>query len=372
MARREIAHHTPVSIQPAAKLPYQYLNVGLIHDVKDGNNASIATIDIIRQSPILPDTTGYEAVVQRLTVPVCSIPAFVAALQVGSQFSENKMIYSFTTAYGGFASPQKNVEWIPQTSYYSEPTGTVQYALQSDKFYYHAYNITCVFDMFNTAIQTSLAELNALVALPAEFIEIQLYFDPIVEKPALFIPATCVDIELYFNNQTAAIFSGWRYTTIAKNSPTGQDNLFDIFSTKSNTDINGDILIYPETFNYNYLSPVQTIQIRSTLPIIYENTMPININYGETAIIPNTNQSYPASQNILTDFAIDSSMISSEGSYFVYNKTDSTRFISFSGGKSIQNFNLSVYWTDNSNASWPMYLLPGTTISIKMIFVPCR
>ena len=352
------------------KKQYQYLNIGLIHNPQDGNNASVAATDIIRSTPVLADTTGYEVVVQRITVPIASIPSFVAPLKVGSQFEDNQMIYSFTTAFNGQSSPQEFVTWIPQTTFYPQPTGVVQYSLQSDKFFYHAYNITTVFAMFNATIQASLTALNALTQLPIGYENIELYFDQTLGKPILYVPASCVDIELYFNNQMAAVFSSWRYTTVNKNDPDGKDNLFTFYSTRANTDQNENLTIQPENFNYSYLSPIQTVQIRSTLPIVYENTQQVNVNYGETALINNPYQSFPASQNILTDFTIDSGMLSSEGSYFVYNKTDSTRYISFNGGKTVQNFNLSVYWTDNSNASYPMFLLPLTAINIKLIFIP--
>lgn len=364
-----MAHRETHQSRPTPPLPYQYLNVGLIHDVKKGNDASLATTDIIRQSPILTDTTGYELAVQRITVPIGSIPSFVAPLMVESEYADNQLIYSFTVEFGGFSSAQTFVTWLPQTTFWEQPTGIVQYSLQSDKIFYHAYNIASVFYMFNQTLQRALAGIG--VHLPPDYDQISLYFNPTTQKPELFVPAAFAALNIYFNNQFAAVFSGWWYTTVAKNDPDGKDNLITIYQNPSSLS-NGDITITPEVFNYNYLSPVQTIQVRSTLPIIYESTQPINVNYGQSAVIPNPNQSYPASQNILTDFAIDNSTVSAEGSYFVYNKTDSTRFISFAGGKTIQNFNISVYWTDNSNASWPMYLLPLTAINIKMIFIPCR
>jgi hypothetical protein len=344
-----------------------------VHDISYGNAASPAAVNITRQTPILPDATGYSLALQRLAIPIASIPSFVAALQVGSQYADNLMIYSFTTSVGGFTSPQKFIEWLPQTTYWPQPTGTVEYCLQSDKPFYHAYNISTVFDMFNESLQQSLVELNALSPLPAEYTDVRLYFDKTTMTPKLFIPTSVyqAQLKIYFNNQMAALFSSWNYVTVGKNTANGQDNLLVFYSNLSNA-VTGGVVMAPEVFAFNYFSPVQTVQIRTSMPIIQEATQPVNSNYGQSSLLPTINQNYPSSESILTDFTIDSSSVTSEGGYYIYNKTDTTRFITLAGGKTIQNFYISVYWTDNSNAAYPMELLPNTLISMKMTFIPTQ
>lgn len=349
--------------------PYQYLNVNIIHNVQNGNDSSLATTSIIRTAPIINDTKDYLLTVQRLSIPIVSIPSFVASLKVGSMLEDNQMIYSFTPSYNGVQGPQTFVTWSPQNTNWPQPTGLVQYSLQSDKPFYHAYNISCVCGMFSEAIQQSLIALDTLVALPAEYTQIELYFDPIQGCPVLLLPLSCVNIELYFNNQAASLFATWRYISIARNDPNGMDNLLTFFSTQQNT-VNNLIYLRPESFDYNYWSPVQSIQIVTTLPIITEAVPPVNFNYNETSTIQSPSQSYPASTSILTDFELDTSTFNVEGGYFVYNKVDSTRFINFNGSGPIQSFNVSVYWVDVSNAAYPMNLLPGTSASLKILFVP--
>lgn len=349
--------------------PYQYLNVNIIHNVQNGNDSSIASASIVRTAPIINDAKDYLLTVQRMSIPIVSIPSFVASLRVGTNLEDNQMIYSFTASYNGTDGPETFVVWEPQNTIWPQPTGLVQYSLQSDKPFYHAYNISSVCNMMSETIQQALIALDAIAALPPDYTMIQFYFDPVQGCPVLLVPVTCIDIELYFNNQSASLFATWRYISVARNDVNGMDNLLTFFSTPQNT-IDGMVYLRPESFDYNYWSPVQSIQIRTTLPIVNEAVPPVNFDFNATSTLQNPPQAYPDSTSILTDFELDTSMFTVEGGYFVYNKVDSTRFTNFSGSGPINSFNVGVFWVDVSNAAYPMTLQPGCSVSFKILFIP--
>lgn len=350
---------------------YQYINIPINYDSSYGNAPSPAIGNVVRNVAYVNNIQDYYISVGRVSIPALSLPMFCPPLVVGSDYSENKTIFSFTLEVGGYTSGQQNVIYIPTNQNVAPYTGTVSTALQTKNSYYYTYDIFTFCRMLNNTLLTAY---NALIAdgatLPTGKQPV-FYFDEALSSIVLLVDMTTYDtngnspVVIYFNNQFAPIFNGFSFITLANNDPNGKDNYFIIENQVNN--ISGtNYLMSGFNWSIQYLVPIQTLQITTSLPIAYEYINNPNSNYGGVALVQTTISNNPSS-NILIDLQPDFSTLASINGVQIYNKVDNWRWAQVLGSGALSSATFSIVWTDFAQNSIQVYLEPTTFAEIKLI-----
>ncbi len=367
----------------AADPDYEYFNTTITHDSTFGNARSPASITITRSAPIINFMENFYVTISRMTFPALTIPLFVAPLVVGSNYSENKMIYSINLDYytGSvqYTSGQVYVTFTPSVLTAQPGTGVVQTSLQSLNPYYYCYTIKRLCDMFNNAFNTAYENLQTASGgqLPPEshppFLYWSLELQTLILKvdEQYYKTGNLSKFEIFFNNETAPFFNGFEFTSLASNTATGKDNQLYISYSPDYVATPDDGYYYVKPFAYDasYFSSVASFQVTTSLPVNYESVQPINYNYGQSSTANNAPQNPNPSSNLLTDFIPDMTDAINFNAVFDYNKTDSTRYAAFVSNGPVQNFSLALSWTDIAGNQIPLYLNPGMTATIKIAFL---
>jgi hypothetical protein len=272
---------------------YQFFNCNIVQNSTYGNQASPALLTISRGAPIVNHIENFYVTVGRLSFPSNQLPLLTAPLIVGSNYSTGQTIYSFTLTYKNFSSGKTNIIWQPTNMNFSPGTGTVQVCLQSQNPYYYCYTFWRFCQMMNTALTTAFNALSVAsggtlpvgAAAPYFYWSSESQTTILVVQIANYDQTVAFPIQIYFNNELQPIMNGFYFDRIAENSPSGQDNRFQILQNYDSTnplDLT-HYYIRPSVFDSSYWSSVQTLELLSTIPVNYESVQPINYNYGQVS-----------------------------------------------------------------------------------------
>ncbi|MEI6529730.1 MAG: phage minor capsid protein [Candidatus Falkowbacteria bacterium] len=356
---------------------YQYITVPInyTNQTAGNNDPQPANAIVNRQSVILNRIQDFYCSVVRMSISGFAIPLQIASLVVGSDYSQNQMIYSFTLTYNGFSSGKTNVTWYPVNLNATASTGTVSSSLQVGNPYYYNYSFSQVASNLNRALAQAFTQLaTAAGGLPG-IDPPTIYFD--FQRQSLFIQAPEANyninnlnpITIWFNNEAAPLFTNFDYLKAANNDPNGMDNFFTMIPGYNNI-VNDQIQLYPFSFDPAYFTVIDSIQIITNLPINFESILPVNQNYGQVTtmnlskIVSPLNPSSP----ILFDIAPDYSSLQSFGSPLFYNKQDTYRFASVFGSGALYTFTLGVQFSLLDGSVAPLMLFPQTNCVIKLGF----
>lgn len=366
--------------------PYEFINAVFSHDVSYGNKPSPAVLQINRGSPMVNKMEDFKLCVQRLTFPTLTIPQYAAQLQVGTNYTDNQMVYNFSISIV-IAGVETFSDIFPVTfvtnSTITQPTGVVTKSLQSDNpFYYN--DIQGVLSMFNTTLSQALTNLKTKVPvlnLPANTLPPVFYINSGVMT--LLVPAIYISdggrvagyLKIYFNNQTTSLMNGF---CVAQGPGAGRDLYFRIVTNNLSLgtityNSNPYYQFTPQSYSYSFWSPCSKILITTTIGVNSESIPGYNSNYGlieNNAVTTSTNLS-PQSL-VLTDFSPDWSVLQNYSTVFVYNKTDSTRFSSIVANGALNSFGMNLFWVDNAGLNIPLYLMPLSTSTIKIEFIKIK
>ena len=351
-----------------------YYNAIISHDPTVGNAVSIAQYTENRGAPLVNNVENFYITCGRLVFPAATIPLFIASLQTGTNYSLGQTIYTFTLKYGSFTSGQTPIIWQAVNLFANPGTGTVMTSLQSSNPYYYIYSFYEWCKMMNAALATAFTALKtaAGVGFPSDAVAPVFYYDAnkqtiiLQAQEAYYDIAGSTPIKMYFNNYLAAILTGFYFNRLTTGNDTnGLDNQMRIENQIVNVS-GSNLLMQPYVFDPSYFSSVNTLQLISTLPANSEYITPVNPDYNQVSLnMPMIQQLNPF-QQVIEDFAIDFSTVQNYQSVFIYNKTDTWRMISVNGTGALRAFNLSLYWTTLDGASHPLYILPGTSASLKI------
>lgn len=349
---------------------YQFINVEISHNVANGNEPSPAATQVIRNTSILKKMEDFYVSIGRMTFPALSLPLFCAALVPGSNFQDNTMVYSFTMSYNVFVSAKVNVVFVPDDLHATPNTGIVQSALQSTNPYYYIFSFWSVCKMFNTALATAYADIINQAGIPQTTAP-YFYYDSLNEQ----IVFSCDNtfgmganlINVFFNNETAPLMTGFDYKKVGNNSPTGQDNLLTIENNYQNF-ANNTYTIRPLYFDPSYYSPVGTLQLNTSILLNQETVQPVNGNFISKGYTFSPGHQLNPTSSILTDFIPDFTLVNSLNSIYIYNKVDEYRYANIISQGALTSFNVSLVWTDKSGREVPLLLYPGTHSTIKIGF----
>lgn len=339
-----------------------------------------------RNSGFVPNSGEYLMSITRFQIDTYSIPSYVAEIQP-NQSNPNLMIHSVSLKYINasnvvYSTPPTYLIWQPVNTYITVPNAPSlnSNGLQSDSLYYYAYSFEHLIKLFNTALDTNMIALRALVpggglnSITSPFMS----WDTLNEVASLYCERDHFDnalvndkINIYFNRPSYALYNSLPAYRNDINSP--NENIYQI-RTDSNFGANvvqnsllgsNKILIQTiqEVKTITNISPISSIVFTTTTlpivptqlsaPIVYNNGVLVGSNYNNNFGL------------IITD------MSTNEAAYkptLLYNPSAQYRYISMTGNGPLNNIDISVWWKDKFGKLNPLLLWSGGACSIKILF----
>jgi hypothetical protein len=343
-----------------------------------------AIVNVNRNAPILNHMEDFYCTCMRLSYSAWTVPAVIAPLIPGTNYSAGTCTWGFNLTYNGFSSGLVNVVWVPVNQWAQQPSGVVSSSLQSFNPYYWYFNFNSLWTILSDALQTAYNQLDVASGgtLPVGCLAPTIKWDFQRQSPVLIAQSANYDvnnsllpIKIYFNNFAACLFAQFDFIIVNNNDPNGLTHYFNITANNYQSTVPGDdtlMTLYPQYFNPGSISPIDTFQCNTTLPVVYELVTTPNPNYGKYSdqILQATNGSNTnPSSNILIDIQGDYGSLQSYQQNFIYNKTDSTRYLEMSGTGALRSFQLNYTFTTYSGDVVPLTLIPGTSCIIKIAFI---
>lgn len=379
-----------------------YVNVVINHNNSNGAQPSLATFSQNFTNVIIDDPSQWFLSVIRFSIGGQLIPIFIFPIAPFPNTDPNKSPFSVTMEYNGNFSPQEFVEYVPNNPYPVPPGPSALNPNQTITNYYFVYAYQYMLDMVNTTIAAAFGAIPGGVpmgSLPPYFI-----YDPNTQLISLIAQSTFYDetlakpIKLYMNTALQNYFDAipvhfLGYDGFPSVTP-GQNFLFQIKDEGNNyyyppggqTIVNNVIgaQISLTTTGVTILPPIQWYQMKQeynvlaywnsfknivftsgTIPIQYEQA-PINNTMSNTSA-SGTSNFFP----ILTDFnpLISQLAAGAVRSIFQYYVSGPYRLIDLNSHIPLRKVDIQLYWQDNFNNLYPLYIQNGNSINIKLLFV---
>lgn len=342
------------------------------------------TFNEIRNSPYLGASENYFLSVVRFSVMTPNLPVFIPQVQL-AQTDPNKLKYSFTMSYNVGATTIEYRQFINYINYNQDqplpaPPLTVQ-DLTSE--YYYVYSYQQWTEMLNAALVACFNGLNAAVVaaggtLPSThppFIEL----DPqgisyILNADELGYARTLANpIKLFCNGVLQTLLSMFQFTRFGY-APTITNGKNAQFLIYNNNDSNILILptynaiqMYAEGSTAALMNPIQSIVFQTSLvPVSPENVSQPKVFGADTRLFSSGNNSNLS--NVITDFQISVTPDNRYQPDITYSPTGEYRLIDLYGAAPLSSLDLNVSWKDNFGGLHPLYLAPGASANLKILF----
>lgn len=337
-----------------------------------------ANYSVTKTAPILDKCSDYYCSVIRFTIPLFDVPLLVCPVipNTNNLALSNKTPMVIDIFYNGTHFPI-NLQYIP--ALLNNPIVLQNQPIQIITPYYYVFNFQTIINMYNNAlsviwITSGLSALFPGVDAP--------YFilDPVTALISIIVPkcftqllAPATSIPILSQNLASAHFMTNFYTNFnGANQPNGDDITF-IFS---NPILFG---LYPPP-EYTYpvpFTPATTVYYRFTQEysslVYWASIRRLIFTTGGIPVnpeqIPSVVGSGNASQNILTDFIIDTNVIGSSRSIAVYNPSAQYRLIDLNSDTALQKLSITIFWQDVAGNIFPLTIPLFQQASLKMLFV---
>lgn len=366
-----------------------YYDANIINSDQSGNKPPPRLIfQDIRSLPILSSPELYQLSVVRFNLQTAnSLPVFIPNIQVNN-YNSNLTTYSFTLTFYNiddetYTSAQTFCSHIPANLNLPIPNLTNSTDVRSP--YYYVYSFNTIVEMFNDALAqafTTLTEVAGFagVTLPTTnppFFE----WDSDNQKFILngdvvgFNDKNASHISIACNTALYTLISGFRADYNGPDIYLGRNyvlrlsretrglNLFKIDNTYS------VIQSYQEYSSGALFTPVSSIVFSTSLiPVLPSNVAKPTIFDGDGSLVSTGNNNNITS--MITDFeSQDNNGYGFQG-ILSYTPTAEYRMIDLNNSSSekLNNLDVSVYWKDQYSNLHPVYLLPGCSCNIKILF----
>jgi hypothetical protein len=372
-----------------------YYNSNLVNQLSGSTVEPIqASFNQSLNSILISDCSKYDLCINRFSISALSIPFWVVPI-IPNQPDPNLTPYfiqlSYTSVTGNTSTIQSPLLYIdtinPPTPQQGNGYG-----------YYYSYDKQDFINMFNVAIQTAMDSLNTafVLAYPADlnpppvgtpfiggipnpdlpvlkynesFSKFQIYYS--VSRWASSNP-----ISLYVNDVLFPLLQFPAINTVLPNLYLLEVPINDNYYVPSFTgayEITAEpyVVMYSDHNTLGLFSPLSRIVLTSSnLPTTSENVQPSTNTYSASTP-SNVNQILGA--KIVTDFQPDYSTTNLINRDFIqYNQSiNNSRLISMQGNpQSLSRFDITVYWSDQNNNLYPVYLYNGQSFDLKCAFIP--
>jgi hypothetical protein len=370
-----------------------YLNLDVVNDGTTEQQPLV--FSETRTIPFLEAATDYYCSVIRFCLQTSnSLPVFIPDIQVG-QTNANLTVYSVklklmlaitNPGYPGYPSGRVYFEnetfIIYAPSDLTQPTPPAPSSrLVNSLPYYWVQNITEWVVMVNTTLQTATNDLFSLYAeSPAlspegKGFRFQPPFISYDISTGLFTLHKDVDVDARFTNGFINLdiifntrlynilpFPAFRQTDGYKINIPGNAEVNQLLTLSQNQ----YITVSTEFSPLSLMCPIKSISFTTnTLPIQATLTQPPKI-YNSGSI--SSNSGLPDISNIIADYQIP---ISAENTYngeIIYQPSAELRLMSMNNSFNLNKIDLNCFWIDKYGREHQVYLQPGCSASLKLLF----
>ena len=387
----------------APSLPYHvYLDLDVVNNDFSSNTPPPLKFEENRNAPFLDGSSAdYFCSIVRFSIQTGnSLPVFIPKIDTAATDPINSTIYKITFVYKkvNATSPvttttyttTARVMYVPSVPYTS---GQLPYN------YYYIFN----YNDFIRMINTCLGDLMRSGSIGQSFEGVYDYFPPFMEMdPATFRCSLTVDkqffvnmyegdnytaqnpsVTIYFNKALHALLPTLPYNF---NSASGDlnyrlifENLNDVntiqVSTNSLATLGNHVValkykagvqIIQEVSSVSIWNPVSSIVFTtSLLPIVPSQTSSPKIYNSANA----SSTGEPNIASILSDFEISSSPENQYRPDITYIPPGEYRLVDMYSSYNLNRIDLTVYWKDIFGNLNPIYLPPGCSAHVKLMFI---
>lgn len=325
----------------------------------------VAAYDEFLSAPVIDVPDDYYASVVRFSIPIDLIPLFSFPVDIcQNNPNQSKMVIGIENA--GLVQFPQFVIYSPQNDLTAPVPGLANPFFTSNQVtsdYYFIYSVVRFITMINTALAAAVVASGIGVAAPYYYYESQTEFISLIVTPAFVATGAKIFMNSYLKNYLGS----FDFTT--KNYVNTGPYLYyhDLSVIPLGMPIVAGTYQYYQNYNsMNLWFDVQKIIIQSNaLPIVAEFSPSFSNPqiYGTNAINSSANL-----QPILTDYALAFNNISDFSSIVTYIPEPQYRLINMRGSTALSRIQLSFSWLSRNGTSYPLYVSPNKTVSVKLGF----
>jgi len=299
---------------------------------------------------LVDNASNYYLSVDRFNIPMSNVPIFI--------FNPSTNYYTVELVYNNIGSGPVSLvydppELLPQTSAY----------------YYYVYSYNKMIGMLNTALSTAFTILDGLVTLPAGSIAPWFEIDPIthimclVAQVNFYAKTLTTPIKIFTNTNLQKFTVGIPLS----NNPAvtnGRNVLFTIADYKNNTRVSSPSAFYVMSSEYGSQT---LINWNVAVGFVFvSDTIPVNPEYLPIV----KGQNLLNAQKIVANFDFINTSDMTKGLVAQYVLQSPYKKMNLIGNNAIHSVDITVYWYDNLNNFYPIYLRQDETMSIRLLFIP--
>lgn len=346
-----------------------------------------ANYSVTKTAPILDKCSDYYCSVIRFTIPLFDVPLLVCPVipNTNNLALSNKTPMVIDIFYNGTHFPI-NLQYIP--ALLNNPIVLQNQPIQIITPYYYVFNFQTIINMYNNALSI-IWTISGLSALFPGVNAPYFILDPVTALISIIVPkcftqllAPATSIPILSQNLASAHFMTNFYTNFnGPNQPNGDDITFNFSNTITLpppllpvTLINypPDEYTYPVPFTpattvyYRFTQEYSSLVYWASIRRLIFTTGGIPVNPEQISSVVGSGN---ASQNILTDFIIDTNTIGSSRSIAVYNPSAQYRLIDLNSDTALQKLSITIFWQDVAGNIFPLTIPLFQQASLKMLFV---
>jgi hypothetical protein len=329
-----------------------------------------------RANPFLNNPDSYNFTVVRFNLDTANLPVFRPSIQHNA-LSCNDTIYKVTVEQAvyvggvqtGSTFATQRVTWVPQDESAvipSAPADIVGGFQNNSTGYYDSFAYSHFTNLVNVAIRLAYTTSGGVNQTPCK-----LQFQPSSGGFLLYAPqgewrtrqsVYAVDgtyYKLYFNNALYELYSG--FPAWIKNKNTDYNYQLQVLSDLSTDVVDGNVVVQQEYSSYILWTPVTSIvftaanfPIRPSIvnnPLIFENGVKLKNGVNSDTILQ------------ITDFA----GATNYKAQINYTPTI-YRWLDLVGTSPLTELSFQVWWKDRQGELNKMYLAPGASCTMKVLF----
>jgi len=305
-----------------------YYNARISSDRGDGQN--LAVFNENRVVPILQKASNYELAIVRFSVPTTQIPMFY-----------------WKTNYWSLTLRYNNVDYLQYLQFIPNTTTNVEAVFEQQSFV----------DSINNAFKASFLALKTANPGIASDFEPIMYYDVVSDLITMNVQQNYLvdNIDIFFNNPLNTLL--YSFQNFFNQEPPSQQVYRIIVADRGG--LNGSTLNgqpsylmsqeFPTTFTWNTASKIRFET--SSIPVVRE------LDGAQTN----------KSSALLTDFDLPGDQRYSREPLIFY-PVGPLRFINLSSDDALYRIDIQVFYQDKEGNKFPLYLVNGEDLSIKMLF----
>ena len=350
-----------------------YYNVVINNNNIDSNTLIPCTFSANLSLPIMQNPSEYYMAITRFSIPGLSLPLFVCPIQ-SEQNDPLLTPFAVVLSYEG-VDYEEYVSYIPENTYTQPPApGAQADGQQIQSNYYYIYSVQNFLNMVNNALAEAFLAL--ITEQPSAPVTEAPYFsfDSTTQLISLtcqrdFISSESDPVLIYINTSLYKYFDGFQYIYNPVNND-NKDYQFVISDTGNNSYTPpGDTVVTPSDYlrtpqqyqcMYNWIGMQGILVTTSLLPVVGEWIPgPISSSNGQ-----NTNQ-----LKLITDFQPSFTTLADCRSIFQYSQQGPYRAINLASDRPLTQVDLNVYFQDRLNNLYQVFIPPGFSFNMKIIFI---